>query len=86
VRVRINPIRCTGHGTCAARSSHVFGLDQWGFAFVLAEFQDTDLPEDLEQEACAAATQCPEGAIDTVGGPRRWAEGPLLPRSLPTAR
>ncbi|MEW6475477.1 MAG: ferredoxin [Actinomycetota bacterium] len=81
MKVRIDPIRCTGHGTCVAVSGRVFKQDDWGYAYVAVEFQDAHLPEELELEVCVAANRCPEGAIDTVAGPTRWLSGPWLPRT-----
>lgn len=72
MRVRVDPILCTGHGICAGISSRVFKLDDWNCAYVAPEFACADIPEELEIETSEAANRCPEGAIVTVAQHDQW--------------
>jgi ferredoxin len=66
VKLRVNPITCTGHGLCAELLPEYIALDPWGYPIVPAE----PVPDDLTWLAKKAATACPTLALlvsDDVG-------------------
>ena len=72
-RLRINPIKCTGHGLCAELLPEILPLDPWGFPIV----PDGRVPDELLKHARRAAAACPTLALEvTRTGHRR----PARPR------
>lgn len=61
MRLRVNPIRCTGHGVCAELLPEIIRLDPWGYP-VLDEAA-ADLPRHLAEHARRAAAACPVLAL-----------------------
>jgi ferredoxin len=59
LRLRVNPIRCAAFGFCAEYAPELFGLDDWGYAWL----QSREVPVDLESLAWEAAALCPTRAI-----------------------
>lgn len=55
MRVRVNPIACTGHGICAELLPERVQLDEWGYPVVDGE----PLPAALLADARRAAAACP---------------------------
>ncbi len=58
-RLRLDPIRCSGHGLCAELLGEHITLDEWGYP-ILA---DRDIPADLLADARRAVTDCPALAL-----------------------
>jgi ferredoxin len=65
VKVQISTGRCQGHGRCYDLAPDLFGDDDEGYGKVLG---DGVVPPELEREARLAAANCPEQAIDVLGG------------------
>jgi ferredoxin len=64
MRVRVDPDRCQGHTLCTIPAPQVFALDEdEGHAHVVEEFVAV-VPPELEQAVRAAASACPERAIE----------------------
>jgi ferredoxin len=61
VRLRVNPIDCTGHGICAELLPELVKLDPWGFPLIA----DAAVPRELADHARRAAAACPTLALLT---------------------
>lgn len=59
VRLRIDPIGCTGHGICAELLPELIRLDDWGYP-VLA---DRPIPPEMLRLARRTVTACPALAM-----------------------
>jgi ferredoxin len=59
LKLRVNPIACTGHGVCAELLPELITLDEWGYP-LLAE---RPVPERLTKLAKRAVTDCPALAL-----------------------
>jgi ferredoxin len=59
MRLRVNPIACTGHGLCAELLPEVVGLDPWGYPLIA----DGPVPRHLAEHARRAAAACPTLAL-----------------------
>jgi sulfoxide reductase heme-binding subunit YedZ len=59
LRLRVDPIACTGHGLCAELLPELVALDQWGYP-VLA---DRAVPVSLAGRARRTVTDCPALAL-----------------------
>jgi ferredoxin len=62
--LRVNPIKCTGHGMCVELLPEFLSLDPWGYPIVPSE----PVPDELLGLAKRAASDCPTLAI--IIGPR----------------
>ncbi|MGO2110950.1 MAG: ferredoxin [Pseudoclavibacter sp.] len=62
MQIRIERTRCEGHGQCAAAAPSLLHLND--AAEPVLDFEG-DVPADMEDEARAAASWCPVGAIAT---------------------
>ncbi len=62
LRLRVDPIHCTGHGLCAELLPDLITLDQWGYP-LLAEGL---VPAYLAGRARRAVTDCPALALQLV--------------------
>jgi methionine sulfoxide reductase heme-binding subunit len=60
LRLRVDPIGCTGHGLCAELLPELIGLDQWGYP-LLAD--GGSVPGYLAGRARRAVTDCPALAL-----------------------
>ena len=58
-RVRVDPIRCDGHGVCAELFPERISLDDWGYPIV----DDTPIDARLLPHARRAVDQCPVIAL-----------------------
>ena len=58
-RLRVDPIRCTGHGICAELLPEAVALDEWGYPLLAPGA----LPADLVRAARRAAAACPTRAL-----------------------
>ena len=59
MRLRVNPIACTGHGLCAELLPEWIELDDWGYPIV----ERDQLPPELVEHARRAANSCPALAL-----------------------
>ncbi len=59
MRLRVNPIACTGHGLCAELLPERIELDEWGYPLVSA----SPVPARLERLARRAVADCPKLAL-----------------------
>jgi ferredoxin len=64
-RLRVNPIRCTGHGLCAELLPEQIDLDEWGYPLL----SGTPVPRELRQLARRAVNDCPVLALMLVQTP-----------------
>jgi ferredoxin len=62
MRVTVDGDACTGHGRCYALGPEVFAPDERGHCVLLVE----ELPPELEAEARAGESNCPERAITVI--------------------
>jgi len=74
VRLRVNPIACTGHGMCAELLPELIRLDPWGYPVIT----DDVVPRALADHARRAVGACPtlalltdESVISPAAGVRR---------------
>jgi ferredoxin len=61
MKVLVESPKCSGHGMCFATASHVFDLDDEGFALI--QDSEIEVGPDLAAEARTGAMSCPEQAI-----------------------
>jgi ferredoxin len=61
MRIRVNPITCTGHGMCAELLPELITMDPWGYPLLA----DTRVPRELAGHARRAAAACPTLALLT---------------------
>ncbi|HEY2288620.1 MAG TPA: ferredoxin [Streptosporangiaceae bacterium] len=66
LRLRVDPMACTGHGLCADLLAECIELDEWGFPIVCR-----DVPPGLAAEARRAVRACPALALHLGPGPGR---------------
>jgi len=59
IRLRVNPVACSGHGACAELLPELISLDEWGYPVLT----DSPLPAALERPARRAVTACPALAL-----------------------
>jgi ferredoxin len=62
LRLRVDPIGCTGHGLCAELLPELIILDQWGYPLLA----DGQVPAYLAGRARRAVTDCPALALRLV--------------------
>jgi ferredoxin len=67
MRLRVNPIACTGHGMCAELLPELIGLDRWGYPLVA----DGAVPHHLAEHARRAVAACPTLALLIEQAPAR---------------
>ena len=67
-RLRVNPIACTGHGSCAELLPELVALDEWGYP-LLADGAHGPVPPELRQRARRAVRDCPALALSLTAGP-----------------
>jgi ferredoxin len=58
-RLRVNPIACSGHGSCAELLPEMISTDEWGYPIVSTK----PIPHALESHARRAVTDCPALAL-----------------------
>ena len=61
-QLRLDPIRCDGHGICAELFPEGITLDDWGFPMV----RTGPIPPDLLEHAKRAVFACPVLALKLV--------------------
>ena len=59
VRLRVNPIACSGHGVCAELLPELITLDEWGYPLL----PDEPVPPGLIKRAKRTVTDCPALAL-----------------------
>jgi ferredoxin len=57
--LRVNPVRCAGHGSCAELLPELIIIDEWGYPIVSAE----PVPPHLARYARRAVADCPALAL-----------------------
>jgi ferredoxin len=62
-RLRVNPIRCNGHGSCAELLPELITVDEWGYPVISGE----PVPRHLTRYARRAVTDCPALALVLTG-------------------
>lgn len=58
MRLRVNPIACTGHGLCADLLPELIELDEWGYPII-----ESRIPDGLTAHAKRAVKACPALAL-----------------------
>lgn len=58
-RLRVDPVACSGHGTCAELLPELVTLDEWGYPVLAAE----PVPDSLMRAARNAVAACPALAL-----------------------
>jgi ferredoxin len=66
-RLRVNPIACTGHGSCAELLPELVSLDEWGYPLLA----DGPVPPGLARRAQRAVRDCPALALRLAAEPGR---------------
>jgi ferredoxin len=61
LKVHVDPDKCQGHNRCKAVAPELFQLDEYGNA---REIGDGTVPEELQEKAYLARSNCPEFAIE----------------------
>ena len=61
-RLRVNPIRCSGHGLCAELLPEQITIDEWGYPII----SDVPVPRELRKLARRTVTDCPALALQIV--------------------
>jgi ferredoxin len=59
LRLRVDPIACTGHGLCAELLPELISLDDWGYPII----QDVAIQPPLMGEARRTIAACPALAL-----------------------
>ncbi len=59
MKLRVNPIACSGHGVCAELLPELISLDEWGYPLIAEE----QVPERLVKQAKRTVTDCPALAL-----------------------
>jgi ferredoxin len=58
-RLRVNPVACSGHGSCAELLPELITLDEWGYPILTGD----PVPADLTRQARRAVRDCPALAL-----------------------
>ena len=61
LKVHVDPDKCQGHNRCKAVAPELFQLDEYGNA---REVGDGTVPDELQEKAYLARSNCPEFAIE----------------------
>jgi ferredoxin len=64
-RLRVNPIACTGRGSCAELLPELVTLDEWGYPLLAGGA----VPPELARRARRAVRDCPALALLLTPGP-----------------
>ena len=59
LRLRVDPIACTGHGICAELLPELIRLDDWGYPII----EDVAVQSPLRDDARRAIAACPALAL-----------------------
>ena len=59
MRIALDVAACVGHGRCYALAPEVYAPDDRGHCELLV----TEVPPELEEQACIGEANCPERAI-----------------------
>jgi ferredoxin len=59
IRLKVNPIACTGYGICAELLPELVDLDEWGYPIINPD----PIPNSLQALARRAVTGCPALAL-----------------------
>jgi ferredoxin len=66
-RLEVNPIACSGHGSCADLLPELVTLDEWGYPLLTRG----PVPAELARRARRAVRDCPALALRLAAGPGR---------------
>jgi ferredoxin len=58
-QLRVDPVACAGHGSCAELLPELIALDEWGYPVV----SEQPVPRGLHRQARRAVTDCPALAL-----------------------
>jgi ferredoxin len=64
-RLQVNPIACTGHGSCADLLPELVALDEWGYPLLARG----PVPPELARRARRAVRDCPALALRLAAEP-----------------
>lgn len=64
MKIKIDAVRCSGHGRCWEYAKGVYDLDDNGYNLHRGKIMS--VPAGKEAEARLGATNCPEGAIEII--------------------
>ena len=64
IKVLVNQETCIGCGACTAVAPSIFEMNDDGLAFNILD-ENSEIPEELEEEANEAVESCPVIAITT---------------------
>ena len=70
MRLRVDPIACTGHGICAELLPELIRLDDWGYPIL----DDAPVPPELLPLARRTLNACPALALRLEPEPQRRGE------------
>jgi len=59
LKLRVNPIACSGHGVCAELLPELISIDEWGYPLLA----DIPVPAHLARQARRTVTDCPALAL-----------------------
>jgi ferredoxin len=59
IRLKVDPIACTGYGICAELLPELVDLDEWGYPMINPD----PIPSSLQALARRAVTDCPALAL-----------------------
>lgn len=59
LKLRVNPIACSGHGVCAELLPELISIDEWGYPLLA----DIPVPSHLSRRARRTVTDCPALAL-----------------------
>lgn len=59
LKLRVNPIACSGHGVCAELLPELISMDEWGYPLLA----DIPVPAHLSRQARRTVTDCPALAL-----------------------
>ncbi|HLN17860.1 MAG TPA: ferredoxin [Acidimicrobiales bacterium] len=65
MKIRVDPDKCQGHSRCYGLAPELFSIDDYSQSSVVG---DGTVPPELEERATLAIANCPEFAIEEVGG------------------
>jgi ferredoxin len=71
IRLIVNPVACSGHGSCAELLPELVALDEWGYPLLAPG----PVPDGLERAARRAVRDCPALALRLVRASRDGSEG-----------
>lgn len=62
MKLQLDSTLCQGYGLCHERAPELVGIDEWGYAHLIA----ATVPGTAADEAAEAVTSCPNAALRLV--------------------